>query len=185
MFHNKRPLILLLVTIVGSDLVTQQSIGMFAPVYASESSPYDSGHKMGCDEATSGLTESKTMDQLEGYAEEFVRGYYDGFTWCDPVESPMENVPPNIEDNPVAAPFDSSEEPSSQQGGIECYAACQLAHTVLGLQTPCDELVTPNNELTSKGEQVLACYAGGALAPLLGPAAAARLYTLGEVICPP
>jgi hypothetical protein len=45
-------------------------------------------------------------------------------------------------------------------------------------------LVTPNNELTNQGEQVLACYAGGALAPLLGPTAAAQLYTLGKMLCP-
>jgi hypothetical protein len=45
LFRNRRPLILLLVTIVSSILVTQQSIGMFTTttVSASESSNYESG----------------------------------------------------------------------------------------------------------------------------------------------
>jgi hypothetical protein len=52
-------------------------------------------------------------------------------------------------------------------------------------ETLSDALVTPNNELTQTGKQVLACYLGGALAPLLGPGAATELYTLGKEICPP
>jgi len=78
-----------------------------------------------------------------------------------------------------------SQPPSSQRGGIDWNAACQIAHTVLGLQTPCDELVTPNNELTDKGEQVLACYGGGALLPLVDPATRTTLIALGKQICPP
>jgi hypothetical protein len=75
--------------------------------------------------------------------------------------------------------------PSSQRGGIDWFAACQIAHTFLGLQTPCDELVTSNNELTEMGKRVLACYAGGALLPLVDPAAAAELAAIGRSICPP
>ena len=50
MIQNKRPLIFLLVMLVGSVLVTQQSIGVFS-AYASESSAYESGRDHGCDDA--------------------------------------------------------------------------------------------------------------------------------------
>ena len=33
---------------------------------------------------------------------------------------------------------------SSQREGFDWLAACGLAHTFLGLQTPCDELVNPD-----------------------------------------
>jgi hypothetical protein len=35
------------------------------------------------------------------------------------------------------------------------------------------------------GKRVLACYAGGALLPLVDPAAAAELAAIGRSICPP
>jgi hypothetical protein len=41
LFHNKRPLILLLAMVVGSGLVIQQSISLFATASASERSPYE------------------------------------------------------------------------------------------------------------------------------------------------
>jgi hypothetical protein len=46
-------------------------------------------------------------------------------------------------------------------------------------------MYTSDNELTNKGEQVLACYGGGALLPLVDPATASQLFALGKKICPP
>jgi hypothetical protein len=43
---------------------------------------------------------------------------------------------------------------------------CQTAHLVLGLQTPCNELVNPDNTLTDMGNKVLLCYGGGLLLAL-------------------
>jgi hypothetical protein len=56
-----------------------------------------------------------------------------------------------------------SQPPSSQRDGIDWLAACGLAHTFLGLQTPCNELVNPDNTLTDQGNKVLLCYGGGLL----------------------
>ena len=165
-----------MIIVVGSTLISQYSMNT-SNVYASGGSPYDSGRDHGCDDA--GRSESdKYINQPEKgpsfHTQEFMNGYYAGLNECSSGGS-----------NGGGGFEQPSQPPSSQRGGIDWNAACQIAHTVLGLQTPCDELVTPNNELTDKGEQVLACYGGGALAPLLGPAAAAQLYTLGRAICPP
>jgi hypothetical protein len=153
--------------VVGSSLVIQQSVGMnmttTEAAYATSESPYDMGRDMGCNDASSGLPQSS---QLAGHTADFVEGYYEGYRECDnrQVESPPQS--------------------SQQGGGIDWNAACQVAHTFLGLQTPCDQLVTPNNELTEQGERALACYLGGALLPLVNHATAAQLYTLGKQICP-
>jgi hypothetical protein len=56
----------------------------------------------------------------------------------------------------------------SSSGGTDWWKLCQQAHTFLGLQTPCDELVNSDNTLTPLGDKVLYCYAGGALLGLLG-----------------
>ena len=69
-----------MVIIGSSSLAIQQSIGMFTVAYGQTS--YDNGYRDGCEEASSGVTASKTGGELEGYSEEFVRGYYDGFTIC-------------------------------------------------------------------------------------------------------
>lgn len=61
-----------------------------------------------------------------------------------------------------------SRPPPSQREGIDWYAACELAHRFLGLQTPCYELVNPDNTLTDKGETVLLCYGAGLLLALQG-----------------
>jgi|SRR5918995_2738620 hypothetical protein len=140
-------------------------------------SPYDSGYDHGCDDA--GRSESdKYINQPERgpsfHTNEFMDGYYAGLNACSDGGNDRGG---GFEDQP--------QPPSSQREGIDWFEACQVAHTFLGLQTPCNELVTPNNELTNKGEQVLACYGGGLLAPLLAPAAAAELYALGRTICPP
>ena len=76
------------------------------------SSQYDTGRDRGCDEASSGLAESKTVGQLEGYTDEFVRGYYDDFT-CDPVKSP-DTQPPSSKTG-GSTPTQPSQ--SSQTGG--------------------------------------------------------------------
>jgi len=130
-------------------------------------------------DAMTGRSESdKYINQPERgpsfHTNEFMDGYYAGLNACSDGGSDRGG---GFEDQP--------QPPSSQREGIDWFEACQVAHTFLGLQTPCNELVTPNNELTNKGEQVLACYGGGLLAPLLAPAAAAELYALGRTICPP
>lgn len=191
MFRYKRPLIFLLVTVVGVSLVAQQSVGIFT-VNASESSPYDSGYDHGCDDAgISDPSDRYINEPGKGpsfHTEEFMSGYDAGFYSCrsggggfyQPDEAPSNRIPqvPEIQPGP------SDDGDGMRQEGIDWNAACQVAHTFLNLQTPCYELVTPNNELTESGKQVLACYLGGALAPLLGPGAAAQLYALGKMICP-
>jgi hypothetical protein len=61
---------------------------------------------------------------------------------------------------------DQPQTPSSQRGGIDWFAACQAAHLVPGLQTPCNELVDPDNTLNDQGNKVLLCYGGGLLLAL-------------------
>lgn len=64
---------------------------------------------------------------------------------------------------------------------------CELAHTFLGLQTPCNELVNPDNTLTKKGETVLLCYGAGLLLLLQGGGGLGALSTdqLGKAAgCP-
>jgi len=57
MFHNKRPLIFLLVTLVGSGLVAQQSIGLFSAFASENSHLHDVGYDRGCKDA--GLPQSE------------------------------------------------------------------------------------------------------------------------------
>lgn len=57
---------------------------------------------------------------------------------------------------------------ASSRGGTDWWKLCQQAHTFLGLETPCNELVDSDNTLTSLGNKVLLCYAGGGLLGLLG-----------------
>ena len=185
MFHNMRSLIFLLVTLVGSGLVTQQSIGLFS-AYASESSPYQSGYDHGCDDAARSESDKYINRAERGpsfHTSEFMDGYYAGLNACSGGGSDGGGR----FEQPSQPDFDqgSSGQDQTRQGGIDWNAACQIAHSLAGLQTPCDELVTPNNELTEKGQQVLACYGGGVIAPLLSPSAAAELYSLGKMICPP
>jgi hypothetical protein len=84
MFQNKRPLIFLLVTLVGSGLVTQQSIGLFN-AYASESSAYESGRDHGCDDARLNPSDRYINEPGKGpsfHTNEFMSGYYDGLNSC-------------------------------------------------------------------------------------------------------
>jgi hypothetical protein len=63
MFHNKRPVILLLVMIVGSSLVA--FMGMFVTASASESSPYESGRDHGWDDAGISDPNNRYLNQPE------------------------------------------------------------------------------------------------------------------------
>jgi hypothetical protein len=84
MFQNKRPLIFLLVTLVGSGLVTQQSSGVFS-AYASESSAYESGRDHGCDDARLNPSDRYINEPGKGpsfHTNEFMSGYYDGLNSC-------------------------------------------------------------------------------------------------------
>ena len=84
MFQYKRPLILLLVTLVGSGLVTQQSIGLFS-AYASESSAYESGRDHGCDDARLNPSDRYINEPGKGpsfHTNEFMDGYYAGLNAC-------------------------------------------------------------------------------------------------------
>jgi hypothetical protein len=193
MFHNMGPLLYLLTAVVGISLVAQPSMEEFS-AFASESSPYDSGYEHGCDDAGISDPGDRYINQPEKgpsfHTEEFMNGYDAGFNSCrsgggggddfyqPPSEAPSDRIPREIQPGP------RDDGDGTQQGGIDWNAACQAAHTFLNLQTPCDQLVTPNNELTEEGEKALACYLGGALLPLVNPATAAQLYTLGKQICP-
>jgi hypothetical protein len=73
-----------MIVAVSSTLVSQQLVGIIQ-VYASESSPYESGRDHGCDDA--GRSESdKYINQPEKgpsfHTEEFMGGYYDGLNSC-------------------------------------------------------------------------------------------------------
>ena len=96
--------------------------------------------------ATSGAAESKTLGQLEGYTDEFVQGYYDGFTWCDPAESP--------DTQPLPSP-----QPTPQQGGIDWINTCNDLQ--MALVSPCDVLVNPDNTLTAEGVRAVGCIRNG------------------------
>jgi len=80
----RRLVVILMIMAVSSTLISQQLSGILQ-VYASESSPYDSGYDHGCDDA--GRSESdKYINQPEKgpsfHTEEFMSGYYDGLNSC-------------------------------------------------------------------------------------------------------
>lgn len=62
----------------------------------------------------------------------------------------------------------SEQDSQSSRGGTDWMKLCLQAHTFLGLQTPCDQLVDSDNTLTPLGNKVLLCYAGGGLLGLFG-----------------
>jgi hypothetical protein len=83
MFQMKRIVVLVLATAVGIALAYEPT--PVFNVYASESSPYDSGYNHGCDDA--GRSESdKYINQPEKgpsfHTGEFMDGYYAGLNAC-------------------------------------------------------------------------------------------------------
>jgi hypothetical protein len=121
----------------------------------------------GCDDA--GRSESdKYINQPEKgpsfHTNEFMDGYYAGLNACS---SRGNNGGGGFEES---RPDDGEgfSQPPTQTEGIDWFAACNLAHTFLGLQTPCNELVNPDNTLTEQGNRVLLCYGGGLLLLLKG-----------------
>jgi hypothetical protein len=149
-----------LIIAVSSTLSTQLLIGNFQ-VYASESYPYDSGYDHGCDDAGISDPGDRYYNQPEKgpsfHTDAFNRGYNDGFNACSSGGRDDDGG------------FQQPSQPSTPQGeGIDWFAACGLAHTFLGLQTPCNELVNSDNTLTEQGNMVLLCYGGGLLLLLEG-----------------
>jgi hypothetical protein len=53
-------------------------------------------------------------------------------------------------------------------GGVNWMNLCQQARSVGILETPCNQLVNPDNTLTEQGDRVLLCYGAGGLLYLLG-----------------
>lgn len=175
MFCNERLLVILLATIVGSSLVMQQSAGIFSTAYASESSPYDSGYDHGCDDAGRSESDKYINEPEKGpsfHTNEFMNGYYAGLSACSGGGS---NGGGGFEES---RPFD--EQPSqSSQGGTDWMNLCQQAQSVGIIQTPCNQLVNPDNTLTEQGNRVLLCYGAGGLLYLLG-GGMGQLLSLGK-----
>ena len=85
MLRNKCLVTILLIIAIGGPLIALQLTGTLQKVYASESSPYDSGYDHGCDDA--GRSESdKYINQPEKgpsfHTDEFMDGYYAGLNAC-------------------------------------------------------------------------------------------------------
>jgi hypothetical protein len=81
MFHNKRPLILLLVMIVSCGLISKQSSAIYN-AYASKDSLYDHG----CDDAGISVPDDKYINQNKKgssfHTGKFMNGYHDRFREC-------------------------------------------------------------------------------------------------------
>jgi hypothetical protein len=58
------------------NLLNRRILSLLKKLNPHQSSQYDSGRDMGCNEVRAGLLESKTVRQLEGYTDEFVQWYY-------------------------------------------------------------------------------------------------------------
>jgi hypothetical protein len=71
----------------------------------------------------------------------------------------------------------ASEASQLSSGGIDWYGAVRC-HT-LSLKTPCDELVTSDNQLTDKANS-LGLLWWGLLLPVVDPTTASQLYALGK-----
>jgi hypothetical protein len=86
MFHNKRLLVVVFVTLVSSNLVVQQSMFGSGVVYGSEQSPYQSGYDHGCDDAGISNPGDRYINQPEKgpafHTDEFMQGYDAGFNAC-------------------------------------------------------------------------------------------------------
>jgi len=149
-------LVILMIVAVSSTVVSQQLVGI-VQVYASESSPYESGRDHGCDDA--GRSESdKYINQPEKgpsfHTQEFMNGYYAGLNDC------------SGGGNNGGGGFEQP--PQSSQSGTDWINLCQQAQSAGILQTPCNQLVNPDNTLTEQGNRVLLCYGAGGLLYLLG-----------------
>jgi hypothetical protein len=89
MVESKQIVALIVATIISLILSTQQS--MFA-VFASESSPYDSGYDHGCDDAGISDPDDRYINQPDKgpshHTGAFMQGYDDGFGACSSSPSP-------------------------------------------------------------------------------------------------
>jgi hypothetical protein len=79
-----RLLSILMIMVASSTLIAQQLASM-QQVYASESSPYDSGYDHGCDDAGKSESEKYINQPEKGpsfHTNEFMDGYYAGLNAC-------------------------------------------------------------------------------------------------------
>jgi hypothetical protein len=162
---------------------------IFIPVgqtAATKSSAYDSGYNHGCSDARNGDQYINTPGKGASFhTAEFMRGYDDGHSVCSSSGSggSMRSPP--------------SESPSGGGGGSNTGTNwMDLCNKIsFALQRSCDELVNPDNTLTSVGRHAHDCIQNGALlaggALLIGvpPTAivsglpiAAQMFGCGDVV---
>jgi hypothetical protein len=162
MFHNTRPVIFVLVIIVGISLLTQQTIGLFATASASESSPYESGRDHGCDDAGKSDPGDRYINEPgkgpSFHTEEFMAGYNAGFNEC---------AGGGGEDFDEPEPgFDPGEDSGERYyEGWNWEQICEDVDSYIS--EPCDDLVTSDgNALTAEGKRALERIACGGQAIL-------------------
>jgi hypothetical protein len=74
---------------------------------------------------------------------EFMQGYYDGCTWCDPAVIP----------EPQSHNTQSPNTQPPMQGGIDWITVCNNLEAAL--VSSCNILVNPDNTLTAEGERAV------------------------------
>jgi len=175
MSHDKRLVVIFVILTVISSLISQQLSGILQ-VYATESSPYQSGYDHGCDDA--GRSESnKYINQPEKgpsfHTHEFMNGYYAGLNACASGGSDGDGG------------FDQQPSQPRQSGGINWEQLCDQYGGLVGVKSPCNELAD-GTRLTQKGETALACLLGGGVTLLSGldPATKSAIFAAGEQYCP-
>jgi hypothetical protein len=134
-------------------MIAQQLTGM-QQVFASESSPYDSGYDHGCDDA--GRSESdKYINQPERgpsfHTQEFMNGYYAGLNACSSGGSSSGG---GFEQS---RPTDGQFQSGKGSGGWT--NVCNTLQPVL-LQS-CRELVSPSGTFTNEGQRAYDCISNG------------------------
>ena len=157
MIQSMRLVALIFASALSSMLIPQQLTSTYQ-LYASESSPYDSGYDHGCDDA--GRSESdKYINQPEKgpsfHTSEFMNGYYAGLSAC----SSGEGDDGNSRGRNNGGSDDGSTQP--MQGGIDWITVCDNLQAAL--VSSCDILVNPDNSLTMEGERAVDCIRNGFL----------------------
>jgi len=138
---------------VSSTTISQQLIGTLQ-VYASNSSPYDSGYDHGCDDAGRSESDKYINEPEKGpsfHTNAFMDGYYAGLNACS---SRGSNGGGGIEQ-----PSQPSNEQPSTGGTGGWSSVCNTLQPVL-LQ-PCNQLVNFDGTFTYEGQQAYDCISNG------------------------
>ena len=127
------------------------------------SSPYDSGHDHGCDDAGISDSSDRYINQDEKgpsyHTSEFMDGYYAGFNSCSTNDNPQLSDEQDSTDE--SYPSNQDYPPNDSNGqGTDFGPICNLLQ--VALSNSCSDLVNSDGSLTDLGKDTVGCILGGA-----------------------